>query len=222
MKEIVVLDESSNTIQWSSEYRTRGEFFKMKAFLKWACECYYGLKCVPFHHKECTENILMHFSDMLDGKMNPCLSTNDILYIKCMLMHNVYFWRLEKTNRLINFHEQLFNKEPIQKDYNNFILYTIPYKYKFLHYLFFAIVFCCVSCDVGVAVSKSFFEKGSIFDNACILNRFYWLCQIFFLRSCANSRKTCISKTRQTFILFFNFLSMHPPKTAPPTNGRIG
>ena len=108
----------------------------MKAFLKWACEYYYGLQCVPFHHNECTENILMHLSDMLDGKMNPCLSTDDILYIKRMLMHDVYFWRLEETNGLISYYEQLLDEEPIQKDYNNFILYTIPYKYKFLHYFF--------------------------------------------------------------------------------------
>ena len=136
MKEIVVLDESSNTIQRSSEHQTRGEFFKMKAFLKWTFEYYYGLKCEPFHHKEFTENILMHLFDMLDGKMNPCLSTDNILYIKCMLMHNAYFSSLEETNRLINYYEQLFNKEPIQKDYNNFILNTLPYKYIFLHYFF--------------------------------------------------------------------------------------
>ena len=156
MKEIVVPDESSNTIQWSSEYRTRGEFFKKKAILKWACKYYYGLKCVRFQHKESTGNILIHLSDMLDVKVNPCLSTDNILYIICMLMHNVYFWRLEETNRLINYCEQLFDKEPIQMGYNNFILYTFPYKYKFLHYFFLQWFFAVFDATLALLFQSLF------------------------------------------------------------------
>ena len=48
------------------------------------------------------------------------------------------FWLLEEMSTLINYYEQLFKykqKGPTQDDYNNFILYTIGYKYKYLHFL---------------------------------------------------------------------------------------
>ena len=65
-------------------------------------------------------------------------------------MHNVYFWRLKETDRLINYYEHLFKckqKEPT--DYQEFNLYTTPYKYKFIHYflnLFFTV------CDASLAL----------------------------------------------------------------------
>ena len=92
MKETFVPDENFNKILKTTEYRKRCEFYKMKVFLKLACEYYYGLKCVPFHHKECFENILEYLSDMMD-----ILESNKVLMTKFLKFLSIKSRALNST-----------------------------------------------------------------------------------------------------------------------------